>query len=181
MLSWLLIGSLTAVGLVYFDRLLNQDGNRIFTFFSTTLISVAIVVLVATNFKLLFVARKHFQDIKKTLVREKKSIIKRNSKATFTCIVMVASFIVLWSPQLVHNILSLIGIYRAGNDKLPTQIVWLIAMIDSIVNPFIHMCFNRGIRQFVKRISLRKPLGESKQFNTTSINNHSHRIKSRCT
>ncbi|XP_066919508.1 tachykinin-like peptides receptor 86C [Clytia hemisphaerica] len=170
-ISWLLIGLLTALGLVYFEDITGHQNNdnRVFLMFSTALVSIAILLLAFTNFKLLLIARKHFKEIGKTLVREKTEICKRNSKATYTCIIIVASFIILWLPQLIHNILSLLNIYQAGKDRLLTQIVWLIAMIDSIVNPFVHMCFNRGIRQMVKRMSNRKSTIERTKHNNETV------------
>jgi len=151
-LSWIFIIILLAIALSFTTRILQEH----LVILSTALIAVSIITLLFTNINMFVIAQRHFKEIFKTSIASKKSKFRGNMKSTYTCLVIVVSFIVLWLPQLVHNILALNDNYYVSREKKFTRIVWLVALSDSLVNPFIYAIFNRELRQTIrKRVSFR--------------------------
>ena len=127
---------------------------------TTVLISLSTVALTYSNITIWCVARKHITHIaQNTIVTGDRKEIKRRKqihKSTKTCLWIVSSFIILWTPFLIVNILKLTAIYPQLSllqKSLITTVAKILVNMNSLVDPIIFVVFNTQLRQVVVRKS----------------------------
>ncbi|XP_066929054.1 trace amine-associated receptor 7b-like [Clytia hemisphaerica] len=129
-----------------------QISQRFFTSLTTILLLVTYMVLIFTNASVLLVAKRHQENIRslykasdvETLKKQKHSL-----KATKTCVTIVASYLLLWLPFLVHNILSLTDLYQPDGRKLFSQLAEISALSNAIVDQILFVAFHREVKKTV--------------------------------
>ena len=86
--------------------------NRSLLVINTVLIGVVTTVLAITNVSLYRFARAHEKFVHRNTARSKNTVVDRKVlKASYVCITIVSSFVVLWSPLLVSNAMLLYNAY----------------------------------------------------------------------
>lgn len=141
--SWLIPLIFTGVGLCIKtnDKLIEKKLHVT----STIVICASITVLVATNLKVHHIAKQAAQ----TLTKKKHSKVL---KSTYVCFVLVGSFVVLWFPFLVHNVLTLCGVYVADSNKTTTRVVVQIAFLNSVLDPVLYVFFRKDVKREIANV-----------------------------
>lgn len=143
LLSW-------SLSIFFFCVVINVNATlKHLTVTSTILISVSIMVLMGSNIVIFFIARKHEKVIINTElygknIKRKTSVV--SSKSANICFALVASFMLLWLPYLIHNILSLKGTYIPDDCKSLTQWVEALGLSNSIIDPIFFVLFRRDVK-----------------------------------
>ena len=127
---------------------------------TTVLKSFSIAALIYSIITLWCVARKHIIHIAQNTV----SIIvtgnlieikrrKRIHKSTKTCLLMVSSFIILWTMFLIQNIVKLTArnMLSLSQKNLMSAVVKILVNMNMLVDPIIFVVFNTQLRQVVVR------------------------------
>jgi len=115
------------------------------TIVSTIIIAMATIVLTVSNLKVYMIAKK----TAKTLTKNKNTKIL---KSTWVCFVLVSSFIVLWFPYFIHNILTISGVYEADSNKTATRILVQVAFLNSVLDPIFFVLFRKDVKKEVQTI-----------------------------
>ena len=80
---------------------------------------------------------------------------KKGLKSRYVCLAIVVSFVLLWAPYLVHNILLL----KNGRMKLSTilqgqfeHVAVVIALVNPMVDPLFFIIFRKDVKRELKRL-----------------------------
>jgi len=113
----------------------------------TILMIISITVLTYSNIVIWFIARKHIDSIAQNSVNEhtrERNRRKHLKKSTVSCLVVIGSFIVLYTPSLIHNVME--AWFRSTlSDAFTTSFI-VIALMNGIVDPLIYVMFNSEIK-----------------------------------
>lgn len=134
----------------------------------TIMIVVATTFLVITNINIYKIARRHsVAIIKQETVNAKKkpSNSLKHHKASLVCFSIVTSFIVLWFPYFVHNVMIMMNAYVPSDSNSFTLAVVKIAFLNSLFDPILFVVFNKGIKKVIRTKFSR--LSRFKQFEST--------------
>lgn len=112
---------------------------------------LATVILIFANFRIYLIARQHHTRLKKN---QNKMVLK----STYICIGIVISFVLLWFPFLVHNIMVLLGHYTPKCNKIFTIVSVQLGLLHCLVEPFLYICFHKDAKVELKN-SIRKSTG----------------------
>lgn len=129
------------------------------TILSTVLLTTTHVVLVFTNASVMNVAKrhhKHIQSMCKISTVDSTRRQKQSLKATKTCITIVGSFLLLWLPFLIHNLLALGGFYIVDGNKLFSQIAQIAALSNATVDQVLFVAFHREVKQTASKYLQKK-------------------------
>ena len=143
---------------------------------SSVLFLMSAVVLTASNVKIFLIARVHGARLKKN---KNKMVLK----STYVCISIVLSFVLLWIPFFVHNILALIGVYKPACDKIFTITSVQIGLLNSLLDPILYVGFHKDakteLRKSLKRDTItlndernRSPSNVSKMVTLSPTHEH---------
>ena len=155
--------------------------QRFLTFLSTVLLLITHVVLVFTNISVLMVAKrhqKHIRSVYKTSTIDSVRSHKQSLKATKTCITIVGSYLLLWLPFLVHNLLCMGGYYIADGRRLFSQLAEIAALSNAAVDQVLFVAFHKEVKKMAGRYLL-KNNSQSSEFDyygsnkTSSLSNTS--------
>ena len=72
--------------------------------------------------------------------------VPKMMKASQVCIVVVSSFVLLWLPFVVHDVLHLLGRYQPADGKTFTVIVEHIGFSNSFVDVLLFVWLNNGVK-----------------------------------
>ena len=150
------------------------------TYLSTVLLLTTHVVLVFTNISVVMVAKrhqKHIQSMYKTSSIDSVRRHKQSLKATKTCITIVGSYLLLWLPFLIHNLLSIGGYYIADGRRLFSQLVEIVALSNAIVDQMLFVAFHKE----VKKMAAKYIQGSSSEFDNFTSNRTSSLSSNRST
>lgn len=144
---WIPTGLFLIFGLVF---KINQSAM---TLISTVLISLALLTLTISNIMIYRAAKKHDNFVKRHTLRRKNDTEDKGKllKASYVCFAVVFSFLVLWSPFLVHNILAITNSYHPSMEQAFSEIVGHIGMLNSLVDGMLLIWLNRDINKEVMR------------------------------
>jgi len=115
----------------------------------TILMTVSITVLTYSNIVIWFIARKHIHYIAQNSVNEPiREIIRRKQlkKSTLSCMVIVGSFVVLYTPSFIHNITVVTTDFKARFSNAFTTSILVISLLNGIVDPLLYVMFNNEIK-----------------------------------
>ena len=115
------------------------------TIITTSLIVIATVVLTFSNLLIYRAARSHYRFKRKMIRRPSEP--KRMLKASYVCFAIVASFVLLWLPYLIHNIMALANVYQPSAHKLFTKFVEHFALLNAIVDAVLFIWISREMKR----------------------------------
>lgn len=123
----------------------------------TIMIGFAITTLIISNIILLFTAMTRDKSVKRTNRFHKydeRSVVYTKSmfKASYVCFGIVMTFVLCWSPFLVHNILTLTKDYKACNKKYFTIISIQLVLFKSLLDPLLFLVLSIDARNEIWRI-----------------------------
>lgn len=129
----------------------------------TILIVLASICLTVTNLNIFRLARHHSEAIAQQRTthasKPKSSETTNQLKVSLICFASVLSFILLWFPYFVHNILALANVYKIVDDKLFTLAVVKFALLNSLMDPLLFIALNKDARHVFLRL---RPARESR-------------------
>ena len=147
-----------------------EDTGMMLNLSTTLLISFSIASLAYSNITIWRVARKHIKCIALTTVTGGNSgctdsgipatkEIRRKErihKSTKTCLMIVSSFIVLWLPFLIRNIMMMLSpttryMLTPGQANLMSMFVVMLTNLNALVDPIIFVVFNKHLRKELVR------------------------------
>lgn len=164
--SWIFPAVFLCFAFVY-----NVD-QRFCTILSTSLIASSTFILTLSNIRIYVIAKRHEKAIE-TLVmilqdeNRKKSEKTKLSKSAYVSFSIVLSFIILWMPYFIHNILSLTAIYVPSHSKTFTKSVEHIALVNSFIDPILFIAFSKDIKKEFKKIA--KMIQSEKSSRETTV------------
>jgi len=124
---------------------LNLKRQLVLNLSFTILMTVSITVLTYSNIVIWFIAKKHINSIaQNSLNKPVREQIRRQQlkKSTLSCLVVVGSFVVLYTPYLIHNIIVMATEFKARISNAFTFSVMVISLMHGIVDPFLYVIFN---------------------------------------
>lgn len=126
----------------------------------TSLLLTAFIILIFSNLSIFLIARRHVRIIRRNTVclrtlrgttTRYNDTVPKMTKSTYACFAIIMSFIVLWCPYLVHNILVLLRMYEPSSERVFTRCVVHFAWCSSLVDPALYICFNRSAKKELKK------------------------------
>jgi len=115
----------------------------------TILMAVSITVLTYSNIVIWFIARKHAISIAQNSVNgHRKEAIRRRQlkKSTVSCLLFVGSFVVLYTPFLIHNVIAVTTEFTADPTSPFTVCVVTITSFNGLVDPITYVISNGDIK-----------------------------------
>jgi len=165
---------LSAIVPIFFSFFKNKANNNEITYVLTGTVSTSFVILIFSNILVVKTARRHCHAIQKTMVgNNPDSVARRRCKSMITCLAITLTYVLLWLPYLVHNILILRKSYIL-TDQLSgfTFSVVFVGMLNGIADPIILMLSNRDVKKLVRKTtSIRNRDNYVKQFKSMEKNN----------
>lgn len=122
------------------------------TLFSTVMLGIAAFSLILSNVTMYVIAKRHVRAIRRFRTEFDINKKKRVLKSTYVCLSFVVSFLVSWIPLFVHNVITFTGAYQPKSTKIFTQVVVRMAMVNSMLDPFLYLYFNRDAKSELKTI-----------------------------
>lgn len=119
-----------------------------------TTITVSMVTLTVFNTVVYKIAKQHVKN--RNNLQNNKTLKQNALRASILCFVTVFSFVVLWLPYLIHDLLTIANLYTPNNVATVTEVTAAIALTNSITDPVLFMIFNKSVHQEMKLIV--KPL-----------------------
>ena len=116
------------------------------TIITTVAIAVAAVTLTISNARIYIIAKRHAIAI--TGTKGKKVL-----KSTYVCFAIVFSFVFLWLPYLVHNVMVLANRHEpCGKEGVSTftRGVFQTALVNSLLDPILFVAFRRDMKKALK-------------------------------
>lgn len=148
----IIIGSSWIPGIVFTATvIMTKPGQIPVTTMSTILIFVAMLILVSSNIMIWFIVKRH----KKTVQREctpahaKISAEKRKLKSTYVCMSIVTTFLLLWLPFLVHNVLLLT---QGDVDKAFQRGTETVVLVNTVIDPWLFIIFRRDVKDEIRSL-----------------------------
>ena len=118
------------------------------TMVSTVLIIISTIVLILCNGFIYSVAKKHDQFLKDNTAQQALANKSRKMlKASYVCFAVVISFVILWFPYLVHNLLVITGLYYQSAEKLFTKVVGHVVLLNSIGDAILFVWLSRDTKK----------------------------------
>ena len=149
---------------MHFQRYKRHANFLILTASTTTMLSIAIVVLTHSNIAIWLVARRHVSTIARNSVdgnTQTKEKVRRKQlrKSTLTCILMVTSFLIFWFPFLIRLTIALsnpkLKMVRWGGSL--SKISIMIIHLNPITDPIIFVLLNKSLRKAIKELWYKNP------------------------
>ena len=81
----------------------------------------------------------------------KNNTIIRHSKSILTSSVIIVTYLVLWLPYLVQNIIAIRENKTPSYNNAFTFAAVFVALLNGIVDPFIVIFFNRDVKELVRK------------------------------
>ena len=122
---------------------------------SIVMFCFAAIILTTSNIKVYLIAKEHGN-------RVKRNVHKKILKCTYVCITIVLSFVMLWFPFFIHNILALLNLYAPRNNKVFTIVAVQIGLLHSMLGPLLYVLFQRDAK-----VELRKSLNRARNSATS--------------
>lgn len=124
------------------------------TVLSTILISSATILLSIFNLNIYIIAKRHKDSIMRLIkvIEGNDKQMAKISKSTYVCFAIVFSFIILWMPYLIHNILVLLKSYRPDSENTFTKTVEHVALYNSLIDPLLFVCFSKDVKRELKKV-----------------------------
>ena len=163
--SWL-VAALFGVAVGFIAK----DTDTMLNWSTMFLISISMAALAYSNITIWRVARKHIKCIALTTVAagdnsgstddgitatkevRRKERIHKSTKA---CLMIVSSFIVLWLPFLIRNIITLTTTMRSlltpSQINLMSMFVVMLTNLNALIDPIIFVAFNSHLRKVLAR------------------------------
>ena len=121
---------------------------------SIVLIATAAITLTISNIMVYSIVRRHLHMIRRNTVEvydntDKKKQTLKVVKSTYVCFAVVISFVLLWFPFLIHDILTLENIYTPNYGKTFTFVVEVFALCNSGLDPIIYAILNKKVKREV--------------------------------
>ena len=157
--------------------------QRFLTYLSTVLLVTTHVVLVFTNISVLMVAKRHQKHIQSMYKTSSIDSVRRNKhslKATKTCITIVGSYLLLWLPFLIHNLMCIGGYYIADGRRLFSQLVEIVALSNAIVDQMLFVAFHKEVKKTAAKY-VQRSLSNSSEFDFFTSNRTSSLSSNRIT
>ena len=148
--SWVI----TAIFVILYIEVVTNGYYRVVI--STILLGFATFTLTLSNITIYIIARRHVNAIRRNTSLESMKNRKRVLKSTYVCFSIILSFVISWLPYFVHNVMTLVKAYIPGGYKLFTKVVVRVAMVNSLIDPFLYLCFNRDVKKELKKIMAKK-------------------------
>lgn len=123
----------------------------------TTMMVFATCLLLTTNIGIYRIARYHVEGIKQQSVTTDSDASKRiqlrmHLKASFVCFALVISFIILWFPYFVHNVMILSGDFGPIYGNMFSLVVIKLSFLNSLVDPFLFVMFSKDLKRVLARM-----------------------------
>ena len=151
--SWVI----TTIFVILYVEVVTSEYYRVVI--STILLGVATFSLTLSNLTIYIIARRHVNAIQMNTtycdVKKRKGILK----STYVCFSFILSFVISWLPLFLHNVMALVEEYKPSHKKLFTKVVVRMAMLNSLLDPLLYICFNRDVKRELKMIftKMKKP------------------------
>ena len=125
-----------------------------------TLMLVSFITLSISNWTLYFIVRKQIRQIMSTIVEvnlpgnnttktsKRKLVLDKQLRALHICVGMVISYVIFWSPLLIHDIAKFSG-YK--NDTFSRTAI-LIVFCNSLADPIIYCMINKDLKLEILKI-----------------------------
>ena len=152
--SWVISAIVVALSVIF------EASQYRCTMVSTSLILISSITLASSNINIYVIARRHANAIRRnsrTFANAKEETLPRITKSTYACFAIIISFVVLWCPYFVHNMMAILTIYTPSRDKVFTRAVVHIAWFNSLVDPALYICFNKNTKKVLRRSFQLKP------------------------
>ena len=146
--SWLL-----GVGL-FVLMLLLEVGLHELVIIQVVFITSSAVALTVCNIIIYITAKKHDRFVRQNGALPLVHVVKKPKmlKASRVCIVVVFSFVLLWLPFMVHDILHLIGRYQPADGKLFTMIVEHVGYSNSFIDAIVFVWLHKDTKKELKML-----------------------------
>ncbi|XP_066932356.1 melanocortin receptor 5-like [Clytia hemisphaerica] len=149
---------------MYFQGYKRRANFLILTITTTSTLSIAMVVLTYSNIAIWLVAKRHVSCIARHSVdanTQNKEKIRRKQlrKSTLTCMLMVTSFLVFWSPFLIYLLIALSNpkIKKLNWGETLSRITIMIIHLNPISDPIIFVLLNKSLRKTIKEPWFKNP------------------------
>ena len=151
---WLLSISYTTLSYVF--KFSESTGEII----TLTLMLASFITLSISNWTVYVIVRKQIRQIMSTIVEEnlpgnntaktskRKLVLDKQLRALHICVGMVISYVIFWSPLLIHDIAKFSG-YK--NDTFSRTAI-LIVFCNSLADPIIYCIINRDLKLEILQI-----------------------------
>ena len=63
------------------------------------------------------------------------------------CLTVVSTFVLLWLPYLVHNVMVLAGQYKPLDGNTFTDVVEAIALLNAIIDPVLFLWLSKETKK----------------------------------
>ena len=125
------------------------------TVIMTIMIGVAASILTLSNLLVYISAVKHDRFVRKNSSSINRSE-KKMLKASYVCLGIVSTFLLCWVPYFVHNMSTLLKIYRPGSNKHFTIITEHFAFFNSLLDPILFIVLSQDTRNKILELLKRK-------------------------
>ena len=183
LVSWLIASSIPFTLAFSFGHV---DKNSVLYVLTAT-IAASFIFLTASNVLVLNTARRHVHAINKTMVGNNNNndnenggkIYKINrlfrlakySKSIMTSVIIIATFLVLWTPFLVQNVIAVRDKQMPSYDNSFTFAAVFVALLNGIADPIIMTVFNKDVKKLIRKsTSIRRRNLYLKDFKSDTSN-----------
>ena len=142
------------------------------------MISVSSIILTFINVSIYVIAKQHIGAILKTSVGSRSSVSVR--KPAYTCFLLVATFIICWFPDLIHNITIISGTHDDSLSKcnLILNITAIILHSNGFLDAIIYVLMKRDIKIEIKKLGRYCSKCRSKDWLRTDDTEHTFFVSS---
>ena len=137
--SWIVSGAFVMFSLIY--QITPYQSSIVCTALSIT----ATLMLTSSTVHLYIIAKRHavekLRNSAAACVTREREVLK----STNVCLALVISFIILWLPLSVHNVLVLAKAYTPANEKWFTKVVFHVGFLNSLADPIIYVCLRNDV------------------------------------
>ena len=114
----------------------------------TILILLSSIILIITNVSIYTIAQKHVRAILKCMVgQERKRANTR--KSAYVCFALVSTFVLFWSPDVIHSIWYLSGGQERNkniDNNLFSYVIAVIYHCNAMFDPIIYALFKKELK-----------------------------------
>ena len=135
---------------------------------STVLITLATIILSSSNLMVYFIAKRHQVFLKANARRNRNDDSTYDGKvmkASYACFAIVFSFVISWTPFVVHSIMALTHVYHPGSEKVFTLFVEQFALLNSLFDPVLMIVFSNDCQEVLMKLC---------RGRRAEVYNHSH-------
>lgn len=120
----------------------------------TVLVVVIGVGLAIANIQIYRTAKNHIRFVAKNGHRRNSVKIGNRLKGSFVCFTIVATYVILWFPFFLRNLLLLTKIYNpAVHGPLLTQVALYIGATNSLADPLTFVFLSVSVMSEIKRVA----------------------------